>query len=95
MPVVKNTRIEKTMGSTFYNLCNVKYDIAERNYLSLRCIKPKIFSMLTLPSVWQAGMCLLYIRYLALFEVSGIWPDSTTLSGRIPDIFIVQGNCAD
>ena len=41
------------MGNTFYNLCNVKYGIAERNYLSLRCIKLQIFSVLASPSVWE------------------------------------------
>ena len=30
------------MRNTFYNLCNVKYGIAERNFLSLRCIKLQI-----------------------------------------------------
>ena len=34
-------------------------------------------------------------HYPALFEVSGIRPDSTSLSGRIPDIFKVQENCVD
>ena len=36
------------MGNTFYNLCNVKYDIAERNYLSLQ-----IFSVLASTLVWE------------------------------------------
>ena len=36
------------MGNTFYNLCYVKYGtgIAKRNYLSMRCIKLQIFSVL-------------------------------------------------
>ena len=41
------------MGNTFYNLCNVKYVISERNYLSLRCIELQIFSVLASPSVWE------------------------------------------
>ena len=32
-------------------------------------------------------------HYLALFKVSGIRPDSVSLSGRIQNIFKVQGNC--
>ena len=34
-------------------------------------------------------------HYPALFEVSGIRPDSASLSSRIPDIFKVQENCVD
>ena len=34
-------------------------------------------------------------HYMALFEVSGIRPDSTSLSGRIPDIFKVKENCVE
>ena len=41
------------MGNIFYNLCNIKYGIAERNYLSLRCIKLEIFSVLASTSVLE------------------------------------------
>ena len=41
------------MRNTFYNLCNVKYGIAELNYLSLRCIKLQFFSVLASTSVWK------------------------------------------
>ena len=41
------------MGNTFYNLCNVKYGIAERNYLSPQCIKLQIFCVLASPSIWE------------------------------------------
>ena len=34
-------------------------------------------------------------HYPALFEVSGIRPDSTSLSDGIPDIFKVQENCVE
>ena len=41
------------MLNTFYNLCNIKYGIAERSYLSLRCIKLQIFSVLASTWVWE------------------------------------------
>ena len=41
------------MRNTFYNLCNVKYGIAKRNYLYLRCIKLQFFSVLASTSVWE------------------------------------------
>ena len=58
------------MGNTFYNLCTVKYGIAERNYLSLRCIKFQIFSVFASTSVWEVwGLITAY----HLLNVSPAW----------------------
>ena len=69
------------MGNTFYNLYNVKYGIAERNYLSLRCIELQTF-VLASPSIW--GIWGLITR---LFKLDTVSPTARHLCNVSPPQF--------
>ena len=70
------------MGNTFYNLYNVEYGIAERNYLSLRCIKLQIFSVLASPSVWEVWGLI-----TGLFKLDSVSPTACHLCSVSPPWF--------
>ena len=64
------------MGNTFYNLCNVEYGIAERDYLSLRCINFKCFP------VWE-----IWGLIPGLFKLDTVSPTARHLCNVSPPWF--------